>query len=174
MTDDKLFHFLVVRGQSREAVSLTLATITSSASLILIALFFTVKQEIPALAIILGILFPLIGLVYFETTYRGIHKHDHEWKRRLIAEEHLHNNKSRTEKETEKILVYTKNRIIKIILVRLVFALPILGWFFIIDRLLVEYHFVGIGLSIFLLGTIIALYSTDKIQDLPNDDPKRE
>jgi len=173
MPDDKLFHFLVARVQAREAVSLSLATITSSASLILIALVFSIEQEIQSLSIILGILFPLIALFYIETTNRGIHAHDHLWIRRLVAEEHKHNEKNRSEKETEKILVYKKNRIFKVVLVRLIIILPVLGWFFIIDNLLVENYFVGIGLSIILLGIVFALYSHPEIKELLNNDSKR-
>lgn len=174
MVDDKLFNFLVSRVQSREAVSLSLATITSSASLILIAIFFTIEQEIQSLTIILGILFPFIALMYIETTYRGVHVYDHEWIRKLIAEEHIHDKKNRHVKETEDILLYTKNRILKIILVRLVFALPIFGWFFIIDHILNANYLFGIITSIISLGVIYALYSKKEIKDLSEDDIKRE
>jgi|GEM_PF-5830208 len=108
MTDEKLFHFLISRVHAREAVSLTLATITSSASLILLALFFTIKQDIPILAVILGILFPSIAFTYIENTYRRIHRHDHEWIRRLIAEEHQYNKESRDREETEKYYFFQK------------------------------------------------------------------
>ena len=160
MTDDKLFHVLVSRLQSRESVSLAIATITSSASLILIALFFNVKQDYPILAIILGILFPLMGLIYIEISYRGIHRHDHWWIRKIVSE----NNDS--DKDTEKILRYEKNRKPRIILIRLILALPIFGWYFIIDFISQSNLIVGISVTGISVIIIILLYRTDKISNL--------
>ena len=164
---------MVARLQAREAVSLAVATITSSASLILLALLFTEKEELPVLVIVLGILFPLLGLIYIETTYRGIHTHDHEWIRRLVAEESNHIKESRKKNETEDILRYTKHRIVKFVLIRFILSTPIFGWFFIIDELLESNYVIGMIASIISIGIILELYRRDKIKDLPdNNDVK--
>jgi len=160
MTDEKLFQFLTSRTQSRETVSLTIATITSSASLILIVLFFNVKQEFPILAIILGILFPLMGLIYIQITYSGIHRHDHWWIRKIISE----NNDSG--KDTEKILRYEKHRKRRNVLIRLIISLPIFGWFFIIDSISNGNFVIGIISTLFSIVIIMELSQRDKIRDL--------
>ena len=144
----------------REAVSLALASITSSASLILIALFFLEKQEVPILAIILGFLFPLMALTHIEITYHGIHKHDHQWIRQIIKE----NNDSN--KDTEKILRYTKFRKVRLVLIRFIFSLPLFGWYFVIDNITKSNYILAIILSIISIVIFLEIFRRDKIKDL--------
>jgi len=43
-----------------------------------------------------------------------------------------------------------------------------------LDNILTEVHFLGIGLSIVLLGIISVLHLTDKIKGLPDNDNSRK
>ena len=87
--DDKLFHYLVSRVQSRENASMAVVTIMSSASLILLSILNLdrISETFPPEYFVLGILFPAVGIAYFELTYRGIHSNDHKKIRDMISKE---------------------------------------------------------------------------------------
>ena len=167
MTDEKLFQFLISRVSTRESISLALSGLTSSASLVLIALFFLEKQELPILAIVLGLLFPLMAWIHIEISYHGIHKHDHKWIRQIIKE----NNDSN--KDTEKILRYTKFRKVRLVLIRFIFALPLFGWYFVLDIITKSNYILAIILSIITGVIILAIFRLDKIKDLDEKEEQK-
>jgi len=121
LTDDKLFQTLVSRVSSRETAFLTLTAIASSASLLLLGLFFIIKNEYSIHILILGVLFPSLSLVYTEITLNTIHKHDWMWIRKIVKE----NNDSK--KDTEAILAYKEHRVVRRVLTKLIFSLPYLA-----------------------------------------------
>jgi len=84
LTDDKLFDFIVARSRTRETSTLTIATIAASASLILLALYFQADQEQKILILIMGILFPSLGIAYREVTNKTIHEEDQTWIRKYL------------------------------------------------------------------------------------------
>lgn len=171
MVDDKLFHFLVSRLQNRESVSLALSTITSSASLILLSLALYRPESISLPLIFMGILFPLVALIYIEITYQGLHRHDHKWIKELIYEDKKWDSRSREKDEIKHdILEFTKNRVLRIVLIRFLFLLPILGWLFILDWKLDLGYYMGIYLTEITIGLLIIRYNFDEIKDL-HDDP---
>jgi len=84
MSDDKIFDLLVSRTLTRETSTLTILTITASASLILIPLFYQIYQELNWAFGIIGILFPIFGLLYREVTYRTIQRDDYNEIRNIV------------------------------------------------------------------------------------------
>ena len=166
MVDDKLFYFIVSRVQNREAVSLAISAVTSSASLILLALYFNQDHFLSFIAIVLGILFPLLGLAHIEITFQYIHRHDLKWIRKLVSEESKHVKKSRAIEETEEILVYTKSRILRLILLRILLLLPVMGWFFVLDYELNLGYFLGIYFTLISIGFFTVRYSRNDIEQI--------
>jgi len=120
MTNEKLLDFLVARLVARETAALALVTISSSASLVLLALDLesTDSWVIP----VVGILFPLVGITYNEVTFRTIHTHDHEWIRKIIRED------KETTFDSDKILPFEERRRFRILLARVIMFIPVAGW----------------------------------------------
>ena len=123
MHDEKLLHFLTSRVNSRGTVYLALSTLTSSASLVLLGIFFSGRTDESAypIFVLLGVGFPAISIIYTELTLE-IHFHDLWWIRKIIQE----NNDSN--KDTEKILVYSKYRTLRVYLSKILFIVPIFAW----------------------------------------------
>jgi len=87
MTEDKLFNLLVARTQTRETSTLAITVIAASASLILLGFVcpINVEQRIPF--VIMGIIYPILGMLYREYTYLTIQNSDFEQIRRHFSDE---------------------------------------------------------------------------------------
>lgn len=161
MNEDRLLQFVLSRMETRTSVSNATTTVASSASLVLIALFFSLemKDEFAPFMIILGIIFPLLAIVFIEISYKTIHRRDHDIVRRLVG------------KELETDVLITKWRNLRYALNRFFLVFPIFGWFFILDNILNLGYVLGIGLSLVAIGMIIGLTLDDRtyINRLRND-----
>jgi hypothetical protein len=84
--DHKKFDYILARSRTRESSTLTIATVASSASLVLIALYIQAEVEdsegklekYKGLIQGMGLLFPIIGILYREVTART-HKKDEDF-----------------------------------------------------------------------------------------------
>ena len=131
MTDEKLFQYLVSRVQVRESSTLTVAAIASSASIILLGLYFSPEllseQMTQERNIIfwVGILSPIIGFSYFEITFGTQQSWDYNRINKIIREE-----TKLTKDELNKI-IFGNNRalvIFKPCLWRILLSIPIISW----------------------------------------------
>jgi len=148
MADEKLLNALVSRVASRELVSLVFLTIASSASLVLLS--FTKDIDAFWWVSIIGIFFPVLALTYNEVTRFTIHKHDQKWIRKIINED------KETTYNSKEILEYTKTRVVRMLLSRMMLLIPVFGWIIIIPLKFVnEYENLIRGLGI--VGVIITI-----------------
>lgn len=127
MSDEKLFHYLVSRIQTREISTHTVAIIASSASLILFVLFFSDNlSDAEELAIrLLGIILPMIGFAYFEVVFGTQQRWDYENIREFI------NKESTLPKEKINEIIFGKSRLKvlpKMALWRILLSIPIVIW----------------------------------------------
>lgn len=89
MSDDKILDLLISRTQTRETSTLTIVVVTASASLIFLPLFCLSDSELNWLFGSLGIIFPILGMLYREVTYRTIQNDDYnEIKIRTDKKDH--------------------------------------------------------------------------------------
>jgi len=155
---DKLYDQILARKETRESSTLTMISITSSASLVLLVIFLQPTSDQNQLSDseimqkfvvkILGILFPLIAILYREITYHYIQAHDNEVLNAILFKE-LSLNKEQKQKIEDSIL-YKEKRGIRLFLLRFLITLPALGW------LLVSDPFIGGVISLIILMIIIA------------------
>ena len=88
MTEDKLFNLLVARIQTRETSTLAITIIAASASLILLGFVCQVNEEQRIPLVCIGIIYPILGILYREITYATIQKNDlKQIKKHFNAEE---------------------------------------------------------------------------------------
>jgi len=130
MSDEKLFHYLASRIQTRETSIHTIAIITSSASLLLFVLYFsgdfssTIQDEV--IVRLLGILLPLIGFSYFEVVFGTQQRWDYENLKKIIDKD----KSAFTQSEVDEI-IFGKSRALvlpKMALWRILLALPLVIW----------------------------------------------
>jgi len=88
MAEDKLFDLLVARIQTRETSTLAIVIIAASTSLILLGFVCQIDVEQRTPLVIIGILYPILGMSFREIAYRTIQNHDLEQiKKHFSAEE---------------------------------------------------------------------------------------
>jgi len=132
--DEHLFNFLVVRSQARMTATLAIATIASSASMVLFILILQNPTSLQNLqsenafifVLILGISFPLMGFAYYEITIQTIQSNDLAKIRELLYTI----TPNRTKEEIDEILLsrsYHQSLWTGVIW-RSMMALPILVW----------------------------------------------
>jgi len=130
MSDEKLFHYLVSRIQTRETSTHTVAIIASSASFLLFVLYFsenfspTVIQEVGIR--LLGIILPLIGFSYFEIVFGTQQRWDYENLIKIIEQE-----KSAFSQYKFNEIIFGKKRTLvlpKMALWRILLSIPIVIW----------------------------------------------
>ncbi len=86
MSDDKMFDYVLARSRTRESSILTIATIASSASMVLLGLYLqelmrcgcTLDAYYPWIHIT-GMTFATLGIAYSELTASYIHRNDEDW-----------------------------------------------------------------------------------------------
>jgi len=127
MSDDRLFYYLVSRIQSRETSIQAVATIASSASLILFALHFSsdlsIEEELSVRLV--GIILPMIGFAYFEVVFGTQQRWDYDNLLGFIKKE-----STLPEKKINEI-IFGKSRVKvlpKMALWRILLVLPIVIW----------------------------------------------
>ena len=152
--DDKLFQYILGRLQNRESASTTLTIIASSASLVFLSIILT-KDSIQLFPyVVIGILFPTIGIIYNELTYRGIHTNDHYKIQKLIEKQYP---------DYKKITDDDTHRKKRIFLMRLIFFMPIFAWLYVLENmviLVVAYPL--------LIGIIMLIVCTDPKNSCPD------
>ena len=127
MSDEKLFQYLVSRVQTRETSTHTVATIASSASIILFVLYFSGNlSDADKVAVrLLGIILPMIGFAYFEVVFGTQQRWDYENITEMINKE-----STLPQKKIDEI-IFGKNRakvLPKMALWRILLSLPIVIW----------------------------------------------
>lgn len=131
MTDEKLFQYLVSRVQVRETSTLTVAAIASSASIILLGLYFSpslLDEEMTQERNIIfwvGILSPIIGFSYFEIIFATQQSWDYNTINKMIREE-----TKLSKYELHKIIFGNKRSLVifKPSLWRVLLSIPIISW----------------------------------------------
>jgi len=78
MTEDRLFNLLVARTQTRETSTLAITIIAASASLILLGFVCQVNEEQRTPLVIIGILYPILGIIFREYTYGTVQSRDYD------------------------------------------------------------------------------------------------
>jgi len=87
MTADRLFNLLVARTQTRETSTLAIIIIAASTSLVLLGFVCLANegQRIPI--IFIGILYPILGMLFREIAYSTVQKSDLEQIRNYLTTE---------------------------------------------------------------------------------------
>lgn len=158
MSDDKMFDYILARSRTRESSTLTVATVASSASLILLALYmqiitqpdFWLTQDQDILIKTAGCIFIVLGIAYRDFTALTIHGDDEHWLRHQAG--------------------ITGNRVlgrtfddIRSVLIRSLLLLPFLAWIYVVSSstsitfitsLVVVVYIVIMGLLSMLLNRI--------------------
>jgi len=120
MSDDKTLDLLISRTQTRENSTLTIVVVTASASLIFLPLFCQNGSELKWLFGCLGIIFPILGVLYREATYRTIQKDDYD------------EIKNRSDKKDHTVIDNPHGRGKRRVLFYAITFLPIIGWIIIL------------------------------------------
>ena len=163
----KLYDTLLARKETRTTSTLTIATIASSASLLLFIFYFqapmiiledtqdglevipdSLKKEIKNIIPALGILFPIIGIFYHDITYRTITKFDNKILNILIL---IDSDINERDEIANKIIIYDKMRGYRAFLLYFLLIIPILGWMFYFGSV------IGIILDFVIFVTLIFL-----------------
>ena len=121
MSDDKTVDLLISRTQTRETSTLTILVVTASASLIFLPLFCLSDSELNWLFGSLGIIFPILGMLYREVTYRTIQNDDYN------------EIKTRTDKKDHGVIDNKRGRGKRRFLFYCITFLPIIGWMVILS-----------------------------------------
>jgi len=159
-SDRALFDYVLGRSRARESSILAIATIASSASMVLFGLYFQViKHAIQAFLYspwihILGITFAVLGITYREVTNRYIHTNDEDWLNayvralgpRRVSQMIINQECSRIQDP----LCYSTGGYARRFILRSLFVLPIIAWGFF---LLAPQPYIGL-----VIAGICALY----------------
>jgi hypothetical protein len=142
--DKALFAYVLARSRARESSILTIATITTSASLVLLGLYLQVYTEqhwkdYPFLdwtVKITGILFAVAGILYREITARFIHQNDEDWLNAYVRALGCSPvSKKIINQECSRIqdpLCYLDGQNPRKFILRTLFVLPIIAWEFLL------------------------------------------
>lgn len=160
MSYDKLYDQLLARKETRESSTLSLVTLASSASLILFIFFLNDEGEHRVLINILGILFPLIAIIYREINFYYIQAHDNTVLNAILLKEF--DGTDEQKKEIKNVIQYKKYRRLKKFLLRFLAVLPVLGWILVID------YTTGAIISFIIIMIIIAFSLDNKFKE-PED-----
>ena len=145
MSDDPMFDYVLARSRARETSILAIATIASSASVVLFSLYFEKHIALNLGIAILGIIFAGLGLGYREVTARTIHRNDEDWLNdyvRMWISEHLDALSSRlifprsnvrNRHLVENPLGYFRGQLLRQFIIRLLFVIPIIAWMTVIN-----------------------------------------
>ena len=132
MSEKNLFNFIVSRVHARESSTLTIATVTASASLVLLAL--VIQNEVNSednwyVIYFLGYLSAIIGFFYNEITQSTIQKHDFKFIRKTILDKIEPDERK---EEVKKIILGPEHqRAPRVISFQLFLISPLLGWIYI-------------------------------------------
>ncbi len=121
MSDDKILDLLISRTLTRETTTLTILVVTASVSLIFLPLFCQSGSDLKWLFGCLGIIFPILGILYREITYKTIQQDDYD------------EIKNRTEEKDHNIIDNPHGRGKRRVLFYSITLLPIIGWIIILS-----------------------------------------
>jgi len=162
VSDENLFDFMVARSQARQTNTLAIASIASSASLVLFILNFQGPKPLEDSIFVLGVLFPLLGFAYYEIKQKTIQNSDFSWILKKIDEQTPNNEK---EKVKKIILGPPYQGEATGICWRILLILPVLGWFYVRNDLTTTEGLVNFGIVIASCGfAILILILIDKWQ----------
>jgi len=153
MSEKNLFNFIVSRVHARETSTLTIATVTASASLVLFALVIQNEinsEDIRDVIHFLGFLSAIIGFFYYQITQFTIQTKDFEWIRNTILEKI---ETTERKKEVEKLILGpTHQRVPRAFSFQLFLISPLFGWIYItIQWFFVPALFVFPSMILFLI-----------------------
>ena len=117
MTDDKLFNLLVARTQTRETSTLAVVIIATATSLVLLGFVCLANEGQRNYIAGIGILYPILGIVYREIAYATLQNRDLEQIRKRLSDE-----------EVDIVLDVYKKWPRKIIFYSLFLVFPIIAW----------------------------------------------
>ncbi len=163
MSDDPMFQYVLARSRARETSILAVATIASSASVILLSMYFDDKSQSIVWIPILGIIFAGLGLAYREVTKRYIHQNDEDWLKEYInmwVRDNPNELSSRliyprcdliSRHCIENPVGYSRKNYLREFIIRLLFVIPIIAWIGVIS---VMAGALAIGISCFYTITL--------------------
>ena len=136
MSHDKLANYLIARISTRETVSVAITIFVSSASVVLLGVIWDNSNQPHHLVALLaiGYGFPIVAIIYNEITYLSIHKNELDTIRKIIRcydDSDIDGNESKKKDcmiDSEEILTYSKLRVPRYFLMRLMLFTPIFGW----------------------------------------------
>lgn len=146
--DKKLFDYVLARSRTRESSTLTIATVASSASLVLLALYIQAYIEtcdscqyiflLPHSfwIIYFGMVFPTVGILYREVTKHSIHDNDNRWLAQFISKYRTEDNRDFVDNNHKIItdpLCYCDYSKTREGILRSLLYLPIIAWSLVID-----------------------------------------
>jgi len=121
MTEDRLFSLLVARTQTRETSTLAVVIIAASTSLILLGFVCLVNEGQRNYIACIGILYPILGILYREIAYATLQNRDLKQIRKHLSAE-----------EVDIVLDKYKKWYRKIIFYLLFAVLPLGAWVFVL------------------------------------------
>jgi hypothetical protein len=164
-SDDKLFQYLVSRVQTRETSTHAIASISSSASLVLLGLFFSDNFfGVDDTVFWIGTLAPIFGLLYFEFTFATQQTWDYSEINKIIFKE------SKRDKVELGKIIYGRNKIFtypKGLLWRILLILPFIGWIS-VGKEVYEIVVILFCVSLSLFGLMIRVELVKKLYERKN------
>jgi len=145
---------MVARSQGRQTSTLAIASIASSASLVLFILNFQEPKPLEDSIFVLGVLFPLLGLAYYEIKQKTIQNSDFSWILKKIDEQTPTAEKDKVKKIIRGPL---HQSVATGICWRILLILPVLGWIYFRSDLTTTEGHVNFGIVIASCGFAILI-----------------
>jgi len=117
MTEDRLFNLLVARTQTRETSTLAIVIIAASTSLVLLGFVCLANEGQRNYIACIGILYPILGILFREIAYRTLQNNDLEHIRNYLSTE-----------EVDIVLGGYQNWHRRVIFYLLFAVLPLVSW----------------------------------------------
>jgi len=87
MTEDRLLNLLIARTQTRETSTLAVVIIAASTSLVLLGFICPVDEGQKNYIVCIGILYPILGVLYREIAYATVQNRDYNKIREYLSAE---------------------------------------------------------------------------------------
>lgn len=173
-----MFDYILARSRTRESSTLTIATVASSASLILLVLYMqapsvtcsscqpTLLSPYAFAIIYFGMVFAIVGILYREVTKYTIHGNDERWLKacaKKCSKECL-NLEDKEGRTIPNPLYYCDGSRLREGILRALLVIPIIAWSFIIDHTYViisntfDKYFLMIALILNAMYVLLSTY----------------